>query len=69
MIGNLWEWVQDDYHDTYDDAPVDGTAWIESPSTGLKVYRGGRFFTQTYMTTTAVSSFLRAPIETSSVFD
>ena len=53
MIGNLWEWVQDDYHDTYDDAPDDGSAWNETPSTGQKVYRGGGwFFTQPYMTTT-----------------
>jgi cysteine-rich repeat protein len=53
MIGNVWEWVQDDYHDNYDDAPVDGTAWNENPSTGQKVYRGGGwFFTQTYMTST-----------------
>ncbi len=27
MHGNVWEWVQDCYHKTYDDAPSDGKAW------------------------------------------
>lgn len=27
MSGNLLEWVQDRYHDTYDGAPSDGSAW------------------------------------------
>jgi formylglycine-generating enzyme required for sulfatase activity len=27
MHGNVWEWVEDAYHDTYNKAPADGTAW------------------------------------------
>jgi formylglycine-generating enzyme required for sulfatase activity len=27
MLGNVWEWVEDCYHDSYDDAPKDGSAW------------------------------------------
>ncbi|MFP4655340.1 MAG: formylglycine-generating enzyme family protein [Methanohalobium sp.] len=27
MHGNLWEWVQDIYHESYDGAPEDGSAW------------------------------------------
>ena len=27
MAGNAWEWVEDSYHDSYDGAPVDGSAW------------------------------------------
>ncbi len=29
MHGNVWEWCQDDFHDNYDDAPTDGSAWIQ----------------------------------------
>jgi len=25
--GNVWEWVQDPWHDTYNGAPADGSAW------------------------------------------
>jgi formylglycine-generating enzyme required for sulfatase activity len=28
MAGNVWEWVQDKYQDTYQGAPIDGSAWI-----------------------------------------
>ena len=28
MIGNVWEWTLDWYHDSYVDAPVDGSAWV-----------------------------------------
>ncbi len=28
MHGNVWEWCQDDWHDTYQDAPEDGSAWL-----------------------------------------
>ncbi len=40
MHGSLWEWCQDDYHDSYWSAPWDGSAWIESFSLG-RVIRGG----------------------------
>jgi len=38
MSGNVWEWVQDTYHDSYNGAPVDGSAW-EGGS--MRVLRGG----------------------------
>jgi formylglycine-generating enzyme required for sulfatase activity len=28
MHGNVWEWVQDCWHDDYNGAPTDGTAWM-----------------------------------------
>jgi len=40
MAGNLYEWVQDWYHDSYDDAPADGSAWEDPPGT-LRIVRGG----------------------------
>jgi formylglycine-generating enzyme required for sulfatase activity len=42
MAGNVQEVVQDWYHEGYDGAPVDGSAW-EDPKTGLRVSRGGHW--------------------------
>jgi formylglycine-generating enzyme required for sulfatase activity len=39
MSGNVWEWVEDSYHDNYTGAPTDGSAWQGEGS--LHVPRGG----------------------------
>jgi formylglycine-generating enzyme required for sulfatase activity len=43
MHGNVWEWVQDCWHQSYDDAPNDGQAWLEEDGgdCGRRVLRGG----------------------------
>ncbi len=41
MHGNVWEWVQDVYYDSYQGAPADGTAWKGNAS--HRVIRGGSF--------------------------
>ena len=30
MSGNAWEWVEDCWHENYDNAPGDGSAWLEA---------------------------------------
>lgn len=40
MHGNVWEWVQDDSHDSYDGAPSDGSAWGSGETS-----RGGSYST------------------------
>jgi formylglycine-generating enzyme required for sulfatase activity len=41
MHGNVWEWVEDDWHKTYDGAPADGSAWIDELRGADRVIRGG----------------------------
>jgi formylglycine-generating enzyme required for sulfatase activity len=43
MHGNVWEWCQDDWHDSYQEAPIDGSAWIYDSNSVkyLKILRGG----------------------------
>jgi formylglycine-generating enzyme required for sulfatase activity len=40
MHGNVWEWVQDCYRDSYRGAPTDGSA-VAARDCGLRVLRGG----------------------------
>ncbi|MBU1480072.1 MAG: formylglycine-generating enzyme family protein [Gammaproteobacteria bacterium] len=39
MLGNLWEWTEDSYHDSYDSAPDAGNAWQGDGK--KRVIRGG----------------------------
>jgi formylglycine-generating enzyme required for sulfatase activity len=39
MLGNVWEWCEDAWHDNYMDAPTDGSAWLGEGT--LRVSRGG----------------------------
>src|SRR5689334_11194399 len=43
MVGNVREWTEDCYHDTYSGAPTDGSAWIEGGNCYDRVVRGGSF--------------------------
>ncbi|MBE9517687.1 MAG: SUMF1/EgtB/PvdO family nonheme iron enzyme [Bacteroidetes bacterium] len=43
MHGNVCEWVQDEWHNTYNGAPADGSAW-EDGSSAYRVIRGGSGF-------------------------
>jgi len=43
MAGNVYQWVQDCYHDDYNGAPIDGSAWT-SEDCSRRVVRGGSWF-------------------------
>lgn len=43
MHGNVWEWCQDTYQDSYVGAPTDGSAW-EVAGASNRVNRGGSFY-------------------------
>lgn len=38
MHGNVWEWVQDCWHDNYDGAPQDGSSWTAKLTIRSKPY-------------------------------
>ncbi len=40
MHGNVWEWLEDCWHEDYTGAPVDGSAWTTNPC-DKRVLRGG----------------------------
>jgi formylglycine-generating enzyme required for sulfatase activity len=45
MSGNLWEWVEDCYQDSYKDAPTDGSAWVKD-GCASRVLRGGSWLSE-----------------------
>jgi outer membrane protein OmpA-like peptidoglycan-associated protein len=44
MLGNAWQWTADCYHDSYDGAPADGSAWTDGPCSDGRVIRGGSWY-------------------------
>jgi formylglycine-generating enzyme required for sulfatase activity/cellulose biosynthesis protein BcsQ len=45
VAGNVWEWTEDCFHDDYEGAPTDGSAWI-SDNCNRRVVRGGSWSSQ-----------------------
>ncbi|MBC1195642.1 SUMF1/EgtB/PvdO family nonheme iron enzyme [Microcystis aeruginosa BLCCF158] len=44
MHGNVREWCADTWHDNYDGAPTDGSAWIENGNDNRSPLRGGSWY-------------------------
>jgi formylglycine-generating enzyme required for sulfatase activity len=42
-VGNAWQWVQDCYHEDYNEAPTDGSAWAGGDCS-RHVVRGGSWY-------------------------
>jgi formylglycine-generating enzyme required for sulfatase activity len=43
MSGNVWEWCEDDWHDSYENAPKNGSAWLTNDN-DYQILRGGSWF-------------------------
>ena len=63
MSGNVWEWVQDCYHDNYQGAPGGGSAWDGGTNcaVGRRVLRGGAFYNSQFGVRCAYR-YNRAPV-------
>lgn len=57
MSGNVWEWVEDSWHDDYNGAPVDGSVW--QGNSARRVLRSGAW----YLSPPYVRAAFRSSIE------
>ncbi len=48
MHGNVWEWCEDEWHENYNGAPVDGSAWVNNNSSQYRLLRGGSWYYNAY---------------------
>ncbi len=44
MHGNVWEWCEDVWHDSYNGAPATGATWLSGGDSSRRVLRGGAFY-------------------------
>jgi formylglycine-generating enzyme required for sulfatase activity len=52
MHGNVWEWCLDHWHESYDEAPIDGSAWVEfgnNLNRSRRIIRGGSWRNEPYL--------------------
>ncbi|RUT06440.1 hypothetical protein DSM106972_026970 [Dulcicalothrix desertica PCC 7102] len=63
MHGNVWEWCLDDWHNSYEGAPNDGSAWLDdkndnsSQAHRYTVARGGSWYTEAQYIRSAYRDF------------
>lgn len=61
MIGNVWEWVKDSWHENYNDAPSDGSAGKKETPVMLFGAEAGEVLTKvSYVPHTATDMALTA---------
>lgn len=46
MHGNIWEWCEDTWHDSYNRAPTKGSAWVDEEDDRFRILRGGSWINQ-----------------------
>ena len=56
VIGNVWEWVEDCLHDSYEGAPDDGSAWLQENEgdCSRRVLRGGSWYDGPWLLRSAI---------------
>lgn len=66
MYGNIWEWVQDTWHDNYKGAPLDNSAW-EDEKSSTHVIRGGSWISYAKHCRSATRHKLHSEVQNSDV--
>lgn len=68
LSGNVWEWVEDCWHETYNGAPPDGSAWREvgGGDCSHRMFRGGSWYNNSGLLRVSDRNF--SPIDTRSLF-
>lgn len=54
MHDNVWEWVDDPWHASYEGAPADGSAWLTESDPTYRVVRSGSWRNDTELIRSAV---------------
>jgi formylglycine-generating enzyme required for sulfatase activity len=64
MLGNVWQWTQDCWHDSYHGAPKDGSGWANGVDCSRHVVRGGGWATDDLRTAQRAPNLVDADRET-----
>ena len=56
MSGNVREWCADHWHENYNGAPTDGSAWVTGGDASRRVVRGGSWFNYDYRCRVSIAS-------------
>jgi formylglycine-generating enzyme required for sulfatase activity len=54
MCGNVWEWCEDVWHENYNGAPSDGSAWLTGGEQDRRALRGGSWSYNDYCCRSAI---------------
>jgi len=49
MHGNVWEWLEDKWHGSYNGAPSDGSAWMSGDSNAHRLRGGSWYFNDDFL--------------------
>ncbi|MEO0989272.1 MAG: SUMF1/EgtB/PvdO family nonheme iron enzyme, partial [Cyanobacteria bacterium J06639_14] len=59
--GNVFEWCLDQWHDNYEGAPKDGSAWVTDNDKANRIYRGGSWYNVPWNCRSASRDYLSFP--------
>jgi len=57
LHGNVWEWCEDIWHENYNGAPTDGSAWLEGGKQKMHSLRGGSWDSSDIYCRSTIRSF------------